>query len=84
MSSNAPFTPHRSRPVYDPNRTSRLVGKFVCVTCGALYEVTIRRQPERENNYQHCECCGQVMAEWNDTVIPSFKLIEVPKQGFKE
>ncbi len=56
----------------------------MCVTCGALYEVTIRRQPERENNYQHCECCGQVMAEWNDTVIPSFKLIEVPKQGFKE
>jgi hypothetical protein len=51
--------------------------------CGALYEVTIKHQPERDKDYERCECCGQVMAEWNDTTIPSFKLIEASKHGRK-
>ncbi|WP_457094980.1 hypothetical protein [Microvirga sp. P5_D2] len=64
-------------------RQSRLVGEFACMFCGALYEVTIKHQPERDKDYERCECCGQVMAEWNDTTIPSFKLIEASKHGRK-
>jgi hypothetical protein len=57
-----------------------LVGKS-CVNCGALYEVTIRRQLERDDNHQRCESCGQVRAEWNDIVVPSFELVELPRQA---
>jgi len=57
-------------------------GTFNCPHCGALYEVTITRFPTRDKDDAICQCCHEVMAEWNDTAAPSFKLVEAPaKQG---
>jgi hypothetical protein len=55
-------------------------GTFNCQYCGALYEVTITRFPTRDKDDAICQCCHEVMAEWDDAAVPSFKLIEAPKK----
>jgi predicted Zn finger-like uncharacterized protein len=55
-------------------------GTFTCPSCGAVYEVTLHRLPTRDKDSASCECCDHVMAEWNSTEAPSFKLIEAPKK----
>ncbi|PVE21114.1 hypothetical protein DC522_28440 [Microvirga sp. KLBC 81] len=54
-------------------------GTYICPSCGAVYEVTLQRFSARDKDYACCECCDNVMAEWNDTEVPSFKLVEAPK-----
>ena len=56
-------------------------GTFNCPHCGAFYEVTLTRQPSRDQDYVHCECCGNTVAEWNSTSVPSFRLIQHPGDG---
>ena len=55
-------------------------GTFNCPNCGALYEVIITRLPTRDKDNATCECCHEVMADWNDTSAPSFKLIQASKK----
>jgi hypothetical protein len=50
---------------------------FIC-ECGALYEVTIRRLPFRENDSASCSVCGNVMQTWNSTEALSFSLKKQP------
>jgi predicted Zn finger-like uncharacterized protein len=54
--------------------------KFTCPHCGAVYAVTIKRFPLRDKDSAVCESCGNVMTEWNSTSVPSFELIESPRQ----
>lgn len=59
-------------------------GNYTCPSCGAVYAVTLQRFPTRDKDSADCECCGHVMAEWSDTEVPSFKLIETPKKQANE
>jgi predicted Zn finger-like uncharacterized protein len=47
---------------------------FKCPHCGAVYEVTIYRFPAKDRDSVSCTVCEAEMVEWNDTVVPSFKL----------
>jgi len=53
-------------------------GTFNCPHCGAFYEVTLTRQPSRDRDYVPCECCGNTLAEWDSTSVPTFRLIQGP------
>jgi Adenylate kinase, active site lid len=55
-------------------------GTYTCPHCGAIYEVTIRRPPSPDRNDAYCDVCGEVMAEWDNTAVPSFKLIHKPER----
>jgi hypothetical protein len=44
-----------------------------------VYEVTIQHLPDREQDDAYCDVCGEVMAEWDDTAVPAFRLIEKPE-----
>lgn len=46
---------------------------FTC-ECGAVYAVTVRRFPMRDSDSANCHVCGKIMAEWNSTSVPSFRL----------
>jgi hypothetical protein len=50
---------------------------FFCPSCGALYAVTYSRLSSGSDNNSTAKCvvCGQVMAEWNSTDVPTFKLV---------
>jgi hypothetical protein len=50
-----------------------------CPHCGAVYEVAIQRLPTREKGDTYCDVCGELMAEWNDTAVPAFKLVQKPE-----
>ena len=50
-------------------------GNYTCSNCGAVYEVSYVRLPNREVDKAICDCCAEELASWNDTVIPKFKLI---------
>jgi transcription elongation factor Elf1 len=54
-------------------------GTHTCPHCGAVYEVMIHHVPTRDQEDAYCDVCGEVMAEWNDTAIPAFKLIQKPE-----
>jgi phage FluMu protein Com len=45
-----------------------------CPHCSVVYQVTILRLPARDQDSANCDVCGKVMAEWNNTAVPSFKL----------
>lgn len=47
---------------------------FKCEHCGAEYETTVSRYPMRDADKANCEVCGEVMAKWNSTSVPSFTL----------
>jgi hypothetical protein len=57
----------------DPGET------HTCPHCGAVYEVTVQHLPDREQDDAYCDVCGEVMAEWDDTAVPAFRLIEKPE-----
>lgn len=48
----------------------------VCDNCGSVYAVTIHRFPHRDNDSYNCVVCGHLIASWNSTACPSFKLIK--------
>lgn len=53
-----------------------------CPGCGAVYEVTIRRIPQKDEDHFDCEECGQQISKWNTTEERLFKKIRsgtVPK-----
>ena len=47
---------------------------FICKNCASVYTVTIKRFPLRDNDRANCEVCGQLLKEWNNTIVPSFTL----------
>jgi len=53
---------------------------FFCPSCGALYAVTYSQPSSSSdsNSTAKCVVCGQVMAEWNSTNVPTFKLVHRP------
>ena len=53
---------------------------FYCPHCGAVYGVDLRRIPQKDKDSAICESCGNVMKEWHDTLVPSFKLKSIPTQ----
>ena len=56
---------------------------FFCPSCGALYAVTNSRPSSGSdsNSTAKCVVCGQVMAEWNSTNVPTFKLVHRPEDA---
>jgi hypothetical protein len=54
---------------------------FFCKHCGALYGLTYSRRSDSERNSAKCVVCGQVMAEWNSTNAPTFKLVHRPEDA---
>ena len=52
---------------------------FFCPRCGALYSVTYSRHSGSDsNNTAKCVVCGQIMATWRSTDVPTFKLVQRP------
>lgn len=49
-------------------------GEETCKTCNSVYEVTIRRYPQRDHDSFNCVVCGKLLRSWNDTASPSFRL----------
>jgi hypothetical protein len=54
-------------------------GTHICPHCGAAYEVRVEHRPARDQGDAYCEVCGELMAEWNDTEVPAFKLVHKPE-----
>jgi hypothetical protein len=53
---------------------------FFCPHCGALYAVTYSRPPRSDsNNTAKGVVCGQTMATWNSTYVPTYKLVHRPE-----
>jgi transcription elongation factor Elf1 len=48
---------------------------FFCPRCGALYAVTYSRKSNRDSNTARCVVCGQIMATWDTTNVPTYKLV---------
>jgi hypothetical protein len=44
-----------------------------------VYEVAIRRIPDREQDDAYCGVCGEVMAEWDGTAVPACTLLHKPE-----
>jgi transcription elongation factor Elf1 len=55
-------------------------GTHTCPHCGAVYEVRVEHRAARDQDDAYCEVCGELMAEWNDTEVPAFKLVHRPEQ----
>ncbi len=51
-------------------------GIEICPKCGAKYRVTLTRLPCRDKDSFHCNNCGELISEWNDTEFPSYSPIE--------
>jgi transcription elongation factor Elf1 len=59
---------------------------FFCPRCGALYAVTYPRRGKstdigNDDNAAKCVVCGQTMATWSSTDIPTFKLVHRPEDA---
>jgi transcription elongation factor Elf1 len=59
---------------------------FFCSRCGALYSVTYSRQRKSvdigdDDNGAECVVCGQIMARWSSTAVPTFKLVQRPEDA---
>ena len=57
---------------------------FFCPRCGALYAVTHSRrwksvETSDDHNSAKCVVCGQTMATWDTTDVPTFKLVHRPE-----
>lgn len=49
-----------------------------CPHCGTVYAVTVSQSSVCDQADAYCDVCGEVMAEWNGTAVPSFKLVRKP------
>jgi uncharacterized protein (DUF983 family) len=58
--------------------------KHTCPHCGAIYEVTYTKVIFRDRDTANCKVCGEEMHSWNGSRIPSFRLIECPREGEKD
>ena len=54
---------------------------FFCLHCGALYAVTHKRLPNPDSNVAKCVVCGQIMAKWDSTDVPTFELVHRPEDA---
>jgi transcription elongation factor Elf1 len=59
---------------------------FFCPRCEALYSVTDSRQWKSvdigdDDNGAECVVCGQIMATWSSTEVPTFKLVHRPEDA---
>jgi transcription elongation factor Elf1 len=59
---------------------------FFCPRCGAHYAVTHSRRGKNveisnDCNVAKCVVCGQTMATWDATDVPTFKLIHRPEDA---
>ena len=52
--------------------------EHMCQHCGAIYAVTVKRLPVKDDGGASCVECGNELAWWNSTSVPSF---ELKKQG---
>jgi hypothetical protein len=52
---------------------------FFCPLCGALYAVTYSRLSTSDSNVAKCVVCGRIMAQWDSTKVPTFRLIHRPE-----
>jgi len=43
--------------------------------CGAVYEKTTEKLIWRDNDQARCESCDRVLAEWNGSRVPRFRLV---------
>ncbi|HEX6984590.1 MAG TPA: hypothetical protein VF170_04400 [Planctomycetaceae bacterium] len=50
-------------------------GVEMCRSCGALYHVTLRRNPTRARDWYNCAVCGRLLMEWDSTESPCFTLV---------
>ena len=57
------------------------VGTEMCRDCGAVYEVTMRRNPARSHDWYNCAVCGRLLMEWDSSESPSFRLVG-PAPGY--
>lgn len=46
--------------------------------CGALYERSEARAPERQVAAFECRLCGMTLESWNSTSIPTYRLLAGP------
>ena len=51
---------------------------FTCSECGALYQVTRTQFPEPVKDRAECVECGCLLAEWNTSSVPLYRLIRTP------
>ena len=54
---------------------------FFCLHCGALYGVTYSRRSISDSNIAKCVVCGEVMAKWDSTNVPTYKLVHRPEDA---
>jgi transcription elongation factor Elf1 len=59
---------------------------FFCPRCGAHYAVTHSRRGKSveigdDHNVVKCVVCGQTMATWDATDVPTFKLVHRPEDA---
>jgi uncharacterized protein (DUF983 family) len=52
-----------------------------CPRCGALYAVTYLRPSGNDIRSAKCVVCGQIMATWNSTDVPTYKLVHRPEDA---
>ncbi len=54
---------------------------FFCPHCGALYAVTPSGHDESDSDVTKCVVCGKIMAKWDSTDVPTFKLVHRPEDA---
>ena len=47
-----------------------------CKRCKSVYEKLVRYFPIKDSDHFDCEVCGQQVESWNDTAVPSYRLVE--------
>lgn len=47
-------------------------------TCGAVYNRSESRAPDRETSSFACLVCGATMETWNTAWVPSYRLVAGP------
>lgn len=58
--------------------------KVSCSKCSAVYERTEFKLPVRDKDHANCEVCGEELESWNGSRVPSFRLMERPKDWPKK
>jgi hypothetical protein len=52
----------------------------VCPRCSAVYEVTLRHFPMRDDDHFDCDVCGARIHSWNSSTVPEYRLVRRPER----